>query len=44
MLNVYLMDLPAESNTFMGTFYLSTDNSKLFKLDDSGAIVSVDMS
>lgn len=44
VLNVYLMDLPAESNTFMGTFYLSTDNSKLFKLDDSGAIVSVDMS
>jgi len=44
VLNVYLMDLPAESNTFMGTFYLSTDNSKIFKLDENGAIVSVDMS
>lgn len=44
VLNVYLMDLPAESNTFMGTFYLSTDNSKVFKLDDTGTIVSVDMS
>ena len=44
VLNVYLLDLPAESNTFMGTFYLSTDNSKVFKLDESGAIVSVDMS
>ena len=44
VLNVYLMDLPAESNTFMGTFYLSTDNSKVFKLDETGTIVSVDMS
>ena len=44
MLNVYLLDLPAETNTFMGTYYLSTDNSKVFKLDDTGTIVSVDMS
>lgn len=42
--NVYLMDLPAETNTFMGTFYLSTDNQKVFKLDETGTIVSVDMS
>lgn len=44
VLNVYLLDLPAETNTFMGTYYLSTDNSKVFKLDDTGTIVSVDMS
>ena len=44
VLNVYLLDLPAETNTFMGTYYLSTDNSKGFKLDDTGTIVSVDMS
>ena len=43
VLNVYLTDLPAGTNTFMGTYYLSTDNSKVFKLDDTGAIVGVNM-
>lgn len=45
VLNVYVLDLPEETNTFMGTFYLSSDNSQLFKLDESsGVIVKVDLS
>nr|MDE7245322.1 hypothetical protein [Oscillospiraceae bacterium] len=44
MLNVYVLDLPEESNTYMGTYYLSSDNSELFKLDSSGTIVKVDLS
>ena len=44
VLNVYVLDLPEETNTFMGTYYLSSDNSELFKQDASGAIVKVDLS
>ena len=45
VLNVYVLDMPEETNTFMGTFYLSSDNSRLYKLDDAtGAIVELDLS
>lgn len=44
VLNVYVTDLPAETNTFMGTYYLSSDNSQLFKLDEAtNTIVSVSL-
>jgi len=42
VLNVYVTDLPEETNSFMGTYYLSSDNQELFKLDSNGLIVNVD--
>lgn len=42
-LNVYLLDMPESTNTFLGTYYLSSDLQQLYQKTDTGEIISVDM-
>ena len=38
-MTVYLLELPEETNTYLGAFYLSSDMSQVYKQnDETGAI------
>ena len=41
--NVYLLDMPAETNSFLGTYYISDDLQHLFAVDSDRNIHVVDM-
>lgn len=42
-INVYLLDMPAETNSLQGMYFVSGDLQHLFTMDDNGNIVAVDL-
>ena len=42
-MNVYLLDLPENTNTFLGTYYLSSDLQELYMKTSTGSITQVDL-
>lgn len=42
-INVYLLDVQTATNVFMGTYYLSSDMSRLYQKTSDGAIVEVSL-
>lgn len=42
-MQVYLQDVRTATNVFMGTYYLSSDMSQLFRVSEDGQIAAVDL-
>ena len=42
-MNVYLLELPESTNTFLGTYYLSSDLQELYVKSDTGSISKIDL-
>lgn len=41
--NVYLLDMPAGTNSFLGTYFISDDMKQLFTMDENKQVTSVDL-
>lgn len=39
--NVYLLDMPAGTNTFLGMYFISDDMKQLFTMDENGQITNI---